>query len=275
MGTVLLSLGTPGELRARREATIHAPTTVAYRARTMPGTNGRSGNVLALVGQEKDLSFYVHEAERRGAPVLVLGAGTGRVAWELANRGLSTLGVDPSEVMIETAEERRREETPEVSSRLRLVCADPRSLRLKERFPAVLAPHNALALMATLDDLDAMLATVRLHLAPDGAFVFDVLNPVRESFPPPDDPGAAWHPLEGIEPPRPIFAPHLRERVRSGDGISEGIRRLRLRHFTVAEVDRALEEAGFAAMERYGDFDRHPFEATHATQVVVAASRGV
>ena len=239
----------------------------------MSGTNGRSGNVLALVGQEKDLAFYLREAERRGGPVLVLGAGTGRVPWELAVRGLPTLAVDPSEVMIETAEERRREEAADVSSRLRLVCADPRSLRIQERFPLVLAPHNALALMATLDDLDAMLATVRLHLAPQGTFVFDVLNPVWEHFPPADDPEDAWHPLEGIEPPRPIFAPHLRERVRSGEGTSEGIRRLRLRHFTVAEVDSALEEAGFAALERYGDFDRRPFDATQPTQVVVAALR--
>jgi SAM-dependent methyltransferase len=235
---------------------------------------GRTRNVLALVGHEKDLAFYVGEAERRGPPVLVLGAGTGRLAWELATRGLSTLAVDPSEVMIETAEEQRREESAEISERLRLECADPRSLRMNEQFPAVLAPHNALALMASLDDLDAMLATVRLHLSPGGAFIFDVLNPVREVFSPPGltHTHDAWHPLEGIEPPRPIFAPHLQERVRSREGTSEGIRRLRLRHFTVAEVDRALEEAGFAAMERYGDFERRPFEATHAMQVVIAAS---
>jgi SAM-dependent methyltransferase len=236
----------------------------------MSGTNERTGPVLALVGQEKDLAFYVSEADRRGSPVLVLGTGTGRVVWELAIRGHRAVGVDPSEVMIETAEERRREEAPAVSQRVRLVCADPRSLRMKERFPLVLAPHNALALMATLDDLDAMLSTARLHLASGGAFLFDALNPVRERFPPPDEPEDAWHPLEGVEPPRPIFAPHLRERVRSPNGTTEAIRRLRLRHFTVSEIDRALEEAGFVATERYGDFDRRPFDTTLSTQLVVA-----
>lgn len=237
----------------------------------MAGTNERTGPVLSLVGQEKDLAFYVGEAQRRGSPALVLGTGTGRVAWELAVRGHRAVGVDPSDVMIETAEQRRRDEAPDVSQRLRLVCADPRSFRVKERFAVVLAPHNALALMATLDDLDAMLSTVRLHLAPGGSFAFDVLNPVRERFPPPDQPEDAWHPLEGIEPPRPLFAPHLRERLRSPDGTSESIRRLRLRHFTVPEIDRALEEAGFVAMERYGGFDRRPFDASHPTQVVIAA----
>ena len=237
----------------------------------MAGSNERTGPVLALVGQETDLRFYVSEVDRRGSPVLVLGIGTGRVVWELAVRGHVAVGVDPSEVMIATAEERRREEAPAVSQRVRLVCADPRSYRAKERFPLVVAPHNALALMATMDDLDAMLSTVRLHLAPRGTLLFDVLNPVPQRFPVPDEREDAWHPLEGVEPPRPVFAPHLRERVRGPDGILDGIRRLRLRHFTAAEIDRALEEAGFVATERYGDFDRRPFDAALSTQVVIAA----
>ena len=244
------------------------------RARIMSGPNDRTGPVLALVGQETDLSFYASEADRRGSPFLVLGVGTGRVVWDLAVRGHVAVGVDPSEVMLATAEERRREEAPAVSQRVRLTCADPRSFRTKERFPLVLAPHNALALMATLDDLDAMLSTVRLHLAPSGAFLFDVLNPVPQRFPVPDERQDAWHPLEGIEPPRPIFAPHLRERMRGADGTTDSLRRLRIRHFTVAEIDRALEEAGFVATERYGDFDRRPFDAAHSRQLVVAVPSG-
>ena len=66
-----------------------------------------------------------------------------------------------------------------------------------------------------------------------------------------------------------MFAPHLRERDRR-DGI-EGIRRLRLRHFSVAEIDQALREADFVATERYGSFDRRPFEPTDPIQVVVAS----
>lgn len=238
----------------------------------MSGSNsGRPGPQLSLVAQDKDVAFYVREADARGGPVLVLGAGTGRIAWELALHGHRTVAVDPSEVMIESAEERRAFESAEASDRLRLIEADPRSLRLSERFKVILAPQNALALNATLDDLDAMLATVRHHLAEDGVFAFDVLNPARRAGgsmePPPED---GWHPQEGVEPPRPLFAPHLRERTRTPEGTSEGIRRLRLRHFTVAEVDQALEEASFVATERYGGFERRPFEPEDPIQVVVA-----
>jgi hypothetical protein len=110
-----------------------------------------------------------------------------------------------------------------------------------------------------------MLATVRHHLEDDGIFAFDVLNPIRE---PGTKEPAEWQPLEGIEPPRPVFAPHLRERDRR-DGI-EGIRRLRLRHFSVAEVDQALNHADFRATERYGSFDRRPFDPGDPVQVVIS-----
>ncbi len=236
----------------------------------MGSNDVRRGAVLSLVGQEKDLLFYSREVEARGGPVLVLGAGTGKLAWELALRGLKVTAVEPSEVMAATANERRSRERAEASDRLEILCSDVRAVRLDERFPVVLAPQNALALMATLDDLDALLSTVRHHLAPDGVLVFDVLNPNPGPFQPAHEPEEAWRPLEGVEPPRPVFAPHLRERTRSGEGFSEGIRRLRLRHFSVAEIDTALREAGFEATERYGSFDRRPFEQQDAVQVVVA-----
>jgi SAM-dependent methyltransferase len=226
--------------------------------------------VLSLVSQEKDLLFYAREVESRQGPVLVLGAGTGRLPWELALRGVASVAVEPSEVMLQLADERRAQEPPEASGRLELHCADVRAVRLSQQFGVVLAPQNALALMATLDDLDALLATVRHHLAPDGIFAFDVLNPHRDPFHPPHEPEEGWRPMEGVEPPRPVFAPHLRERTRSVDGVSEGIRRLRLRHFTVAEIDQALREADFVATERYGGFDRQPFEPHDPLQIVVA-----
>lgn len=236
----------------------------------MAGGTGRSGPQLALVGQEKDLAFYAREAVARGGPVLVLGAGTGRIAWELALRGVRTVAVEPSLAMLEVAQERRAQEPAEASDRLSLLNEDPRSLRLSQRFPLVLAPHNALALSATLDDLDATLATVRHHLRERGVLLFDVLNPRREEESAMEDAEEGWQPLEGIEPPRPVFAPHLRERSRGPRGTTQGIRRLRVRHFTVQEIDQALRDGGFEASERFGGFDRRTFSATDPIQVVIA-----
>jgi hypothetical protein len=147
-----------------------------------------------------------------------------------------------------------------------LICADLRTVRLAERFEGVLAPQNALGLMASLPDLDALLATVRHHLKDGGLFAFDVLNPASQSLSRPQaEPGAP------LDSGRPAFIPHLRERRRSPpEDTLSGIRRLRLRQFSPDELDGALGRAGLVALERYGDFDGKPFDPEDPLQVVVA-----
>lgn len=230
----------------------------------MVGKDGRGRAPLSLVGPDPDVLFYTRQVAERGGPVLVLGAANGRVAWPVAERGHTVVGVDPSERMIRAAEQRREGEPPEVSERTRFLVADLRAVRLPERFQVVLAPQHAMGLMATRADLEAFLATVRHHLLPGGTFVYDVLNPRREAVLPRDDdePGAA------LEPRRPLFALHLRERRRiEGTG---GIRRLKLKHFTPDELDAALQAAGLTPRERYGRFDGKPFDLEDPRHIGVA-----
>jgi SAM-dependent methyltransferase len=232
----------------------------------MAGNDTRGRTPLSLVGQEPDLLFYTRQATERGGPVLVLGSATGRVAWALAEHGLSVLGVDPSERMVHAAEESRSAVPAEVAGRVRFLLADPRSLRLPERFPVVLAPQNALGLMGSQEDLETFLATVRQHLVPGGLFVYDVLNPPAESVSvqnrDEDDPGAA------LEPRRPGFAFHLRERRQPGSPL--GIRRLKLRPFSVQELDEAMAAGGLTPRERYGRFDGKPFDPEDSRHIGVA-----
>lgn len=236
----------------------------------MAGTEGPRP-VLSLVTADAGSGFYGDRVDREGGPALVLGAGDGRIAWELARRGHQVLAADPSEVLVRAAEERRAQEPPEVAARLRVVRADVRSLRLDERFKVVIAPRNALGLMSTPGDLEAALATAALHLAEGGAFLLDLVNPPEHRSPPAPDDRAEQ------EPPlwyRPVFVPHLRERRRErpGEGAAahEGLRRLRVRQFSAEELDVALKAAGFQPLERYGDFDGRPFAPEDPLQIVVA-----
>jgi SAM-dependent methyltransferase len=165
--------------------------------------------------------------------------------------------------MVRTAEVRRAEENAEVSARVRFICSDVRVLRLTERFPLVLAPQHAMGLMTTRNDLDAFIATVAHHLAPGGTFIYDVLNPPREAILRDDeDPRAA------VEPARPVFALHLRERRPPGG--TTPIRRLRLRHFAPEELEEALASCGLTLHERYGRFDCKPFDLQDSRQIGVA-----
>ena len=233
----------------------------------MAGTEGPRP-VLSLVMADAGSAFYGERVDLAGGPALVLGAGDGRIAWELARRGHQVLAADPSEVLLRVAEERRAQEPAEVSARLRVVRADVRSLRLDERFKVAIAPRNALGLMSTRDDLEAALATAALHLEDDGTFLLDLVNPPQHRSPPaPDDRAeepALWY--------RPVFVPHLRERrrARPGEGSHDGLRRLRVRQFSAEELDAALAAAGFQPLERFGDFDGRPFAPEDPLQIVVA-----
>jgi hypothetical protein len=67
-----------------------------------------------------------------------------------------------------------------------------------------------------------------------------------------------------------VFAPHLRDRRRSGLNRSASIRRLHLRQLNLEHVESAIRDAGFASTEKYGRYDGKPFEPADPIQIVVA-----
>ncbi len=237
----------------------------------MTSSNGRARPPVSLVGSDADVAFYRRQLAQLGQPALILGCANGRLAWELCAELPQVVGVDPSPAMIAFAEEERARRPSEIASRARFLSADLRSLRLADKFGSVLAPHNVLALMPSVLDLEAVIATAKHHLLPGGLLLFDAINPRRAG-------------ARGVESdsssssldlwtPRTTFAPHLRERRRTGRASGEGIRRLRLRQFFPSEFDAALESGGFVATARYGRYDEKPFDPDDPLQIVVASLR--
>lgn len=94
--------------------------------------------------------------------VLDAGCGTGRVARELARRGIEVVGVDVDRSMIETA---RR-----LSPELTWVLADLTELRLDRPFDVVVLAGNV-PLFAAEDSRRELVAGCARHLAPAGALV--------------------------------------------------------------------------------------------------------
>ena len=165
---------------------------VAHMAR---GERQRSLTVVG--GARGEVARYASLLPESGGPVLLLGVAEGMLAEALVRRGISITGVDPSQRMLARAEETRAELPPEAQGRLHLLRADLRSLRLSERFVGVFAPRDAVALVATRGDLEALFVTAREHLAPGASFAFDLsLPPPRWLFPEDVDPH------EGVQPER-------------------------------------------------------------------------
>lgn len=240
--------------------------------------------------RREDVAFYVEEATRslkhgKGS-VLELGAGTGRIAISMARAGADVVCVDLVPAMLERAETRVAKETRAVRERLTFKQGDMRSVRLRKRFPLVVAPFNTFMHLYELRDVERALATVKAHLAPRGRFVFDVMVP---------DAGALAR-----DPMRVYRAPAIRwpsdgKKYRYGETFHyDPIRQVQLvtmifedpddadntfitplahRQFFPAELEALLHYNGFSIEERFGDFERGALLPDSESQIIVARAR--
>jgi len=220
-------------------------------------------------GVTGDLEFYVEEARRAGSPILELACGTGRLAIPIANAGLEIVGVDLSESMLARA--REKSDLPQ------WIQADCKSLDLKRKFRLIMLPFNSLLLFHTRPDFEAICATVKRHLEPGGMFLLDIFNPnLRLLTRGPDDRRVGFE----FEDPRGA-GPVRVEEVSRYDAQTQinhidwtfclGARRepaeLQMRCYFPQEIDALLHYNGLQIVDKYGDFQRNPFENNARTQV--------
>lgn len=128
-----------------------------------------------LLYRDKDYAGevqYVHHLIQAHLPeaqsILNLGCGSGRHDRELARLGYRVTGVDLAEEMLVSA---RRE--AQGNEKLAYHLGDVRSVRLGQKFDAVVSLFHVMSYQVTGTDLLAALATAREHLKPGGLFVFD------------------------------------------------------------------------------------------------------
>jgi SAM-dependent methyltransferase len=237
----------------------------------------------AFRAHRRDLAFYADLGSRTAGPVLELGAGTGRVTFALLRAGISVTAVDLSEAMLARAEERVQRLPAAERARLQLRQGDLRSMRLNRKFKLVIAPFNLLMHMYTLDDVEAALRSVRAHLAPGGAFVFDVLNP---------DFGVLRRSPSRFYRCRPVLDPSDGHRYAYAEQFAydaasqlqtvsmhfqrldkpsiERTTPLVLRCFFPQELHTLLRYNGFSVERHEGDFAGEPLSADSESQVLVA-----
>ena len=96
------------------------------------------------------------------ATVLDAGCGTGRIARELARRGVDVVGVDLDDTMLSTA----RRKAPELAWH----CADLLSIDLGRQFDVILLAGNVMIFL-TPGTEHAVVTNLTRHLAPGGRLI--------------------------------------------------------------------------------------------------------
>jgi SAM-dependent methyltransferase len=203
-----------------------------------------------------DLPVWRALAEEHGGLVLDVGAGTGRVALDLARHGHEVVALDHDPVLM--AELARRSEGLPV----RVFQADARDFECSERFSLIIVPMQTVQLLGGEPGRARFLERAARHLEPDGLLalaITDVLEPfsLDEGYP---APMPDIRELDGVvyssQPTavREVRKGFVLERLRETIG-PNGVRKaerdvIHLDRVTVAQLERDARTAGLVARGR-------------------------
>jgi len=223
----------------------------------------------------------------------------------LARDGREVVAVDRSETMLAQLSARIARQPQPVAARITPVAGDLRSFSVGGRFPLVIAAFNVLEHLYTRGEVTACLQRVAAHLAPGGAFAFDVQLPnlawlirdptkrwAKTRFTDPTTGRAMYYstnhdydPISQIAlirlyyEPAPTADGRLPQRKRPPDSSTLSapggrVVKLSQRKFFPAELEALVAGAGFRVTERYGDFSFRPLDGSAESQVLVCEPVG-
>ena len=198
----------------------------------------------------EDLRLWRMLAAEHGDPVLDVGAGTGRVALDLARRGHRVTALDHDPALL--GELARRAAGLE----LQTVLADAREFELRTQFALCLVPMQTIQLLGGVDGRSAFLRCARRHLR-DGAVVaiaiaemlelYDALDGTPAPFPDICERDGVLYSSQptAIRVDRGAFVLERRREIVTADGgRSEADDVIRLDRVSPAELEREGASAG-------------------------------
>lgn len=231
-----------------------------------------------------DLLLYSETADEHGDPVLIIGAGTGRVMVHLAQEGHTVHGIEAEPNMLARAE-RKREVLGHLRDQLIFHQGDALKVKLDQQFKLVIIPYNTLMHFHSLESHLGLLKRARQWVGNGGRLLIDLPN-AGEAFAAPDTESLTLertfidvdegHLVMQQSVSRLDRAEQLMHVSWIYDSIGEdGVVQRTLipviiRYFFLSEMRLLLQAAGFEIDEVYGDFDRIPFEDGVPRMIVLA-----
>lgn len=222
------------------------------------------------------LDFYQQQTARFGEPVLELACGSGRLTVPLAQTGISILGLDISEPMLNMAELKAAENGVNV----RFMQGDIRNFDLGQNFRFIFVAAQSLSHLHIREEIEKCFACVRRHLAKDGRFLIELHNPSLTQLS--QESGHRYRVGE-YEDQESHNRLTLTEEVAydpasqinhivwyiAGEEEEEKELAFEMRQFFPQEIDALLKYNGFTIEEKYGDYDEAKFCGSSPKQLVV------
>lgn len=240
---------------------------------------------LTQSGVNGDIAFYLELAQQAGGEVLDLACGTGRISIPLAQAGITTTGLDLSAEMLQQAKKKAAQAG--IDEQLTLIQGDMRAFDLGKTFPLIMIPFRSFLHLLSVHEQMKALASIRKHLAPGGRLSLNVFVPKIEHLYEENEKmsmRASYLTANGEQIVVWDYTrfDHFRqlsevtrtyERI-DGNGrmVEKLVGRFTLRYIFPAELHHLLRLAGFKIVERYGSFDKTPFEHHSSELIIVAES---
>jgi SAM-dependent methyltransferase len=204
-----------------------------------------------------DLALWRELAADAGGPVLDLGCGTGRVALDLASRGVDVTGLDSDPALVGELRRRARER----GLRADAVAGDARSFALGRTFGLAISPMQVVQLLGGAAGRARMLGAVRAHLGPGAIFAAALANPFdgwseTESLPPLPDvlEERGWvyssTPVGVRRASSSFVIERHRQAVSPAGELTEEMATIELDAVMAAELEREATAHGFRALRR-------------------------
>lgn len=217
-----------------------------------------------------------------GARVLDVPCGNGRLSFELAKRGLRVTGVDISEEFIAEARANQAKQPgspataggSDLSTRVEFILSDMRNIDSTKIYDGAYCFGNSFAFLEHAE-MNRFLRAIARALKPGARFVIETGMAAESVLP--DFEEQSSHELDGLA--LTIKERYLAEEscidseyIFERDGQTES-RLAREWIYTVAEIRRMLEAAGFSILDLYGSLKCEPYKLGSQELFIVSEAR--
>jgi len=227
------------------------------------------------------IAFYCDLAKSVGGPVLEIACGSGLVTIPIAAQGLDVTGVDLAHSMLEHA----RKKGDGQNLNIRWVGADARSFDLDTQYQFIFITGNAFQAFLRREDQEALLASVKRHLAPQGIFAFETRNPSGHDLTnqPEEEFDQSYISVEGYQvsisftqlydPLAQVMYWTSYRRWNDGERDHKKETHIACRFTHPQELEALLYYNGFQVIQQYGNWDKESLSASGPSIISICKVR--